>query len=233
MANCRFCPNINGGLHLGHLFTLLVNEYIAHTTGGKFYIRFDDTCFVSTRTGKKMKTIFDAQMVDLEWLNIKMDGWIKQSDIIDDVHNILKAKKFEYVEEKEEDGYVVAVTLRQDNSFVTYPYCSRQTAERVVMDNMLDITHVIRGEDFMTEVSYYSYVCQRLNFPIPEFWFLPRLASGRGDISKTSGGFTIAEFRANGYTADELKDVLAKTCLANAPNGWNFYNIKHSPVFNI
>ena len=233
MANTRFCPNLNGSLHVGHLFTIMVNEYIAHTTGGKFYVRFDDTVWVATKLGIKMKSILDGQLFDLKWLDIKMDGWILQSDIIDEVHEILKAKKFDYPEEDESKGHPTAISLNHDNSFIAYPYCPRQTPERVVMDHMLDITHIIRGEDFLTEVSYYSYVCQKLDYPIPNFWFLPRLASWNGDISKTTGGNTITEFRSDGYSAEELKGMIEKACLVNPPNGWNFHNMKHNPVFNI
>ena len=42
MVNTRLNPTLNGTVHLGHLFTLLVNEYYAHSRNGKFFIRFDD-----------------------------------------------------------------------------------------------------------------------------------------------------------------------------------------------
>ena len=231
MANTRFCPNLNGGLHLGHLFTLLVNEHIAHSTGGKLSVRFDDTCYVSTRMGIKMDTILQGQLEDIDWLGIDVDKFVLQSQLIYEARDILRDSGFKYPAEDEAKGYKLATSLRQDNQFLMYPYCSRQTPERVIMDHMMDITHLIRGEDFLTEVSYYGYICEMLDYPIPEFWCLPRLASGRGDISKTNGGYTITEFRANGYEPEELKDKLASACLSNPPNGWNFYNIKHNPVW--
>ena len=39
----RFNPSTNGGLHLGHIYALLVNERFAHDRDGMFYVRFDDT----------------------------------------------------------------------------------------------------------------------------------------------------------------------------------------------
>ena len=52
--NTRFNPTVSGSLHVGHLYMALVNEVEAHRSGGKFYIRVDDTqdCWV-VRLGKK------------------------------------------------------------------------------------------------------------------------------------------------------------------------------------
>ena len=225
MIHTRFNPGLNGSLHLGHIYTLLVNECVAHSSGGRFYVRFDDTSYASIKSGRA-ETVLHYQRKTIEWLEIEVDGWFKQSEVLEYVQAELKFRGFDVSEEKEESGYVLPISVRLGNKFIYYPYAPRQTAERVVMDNMLGITHIIRGEEFSTEFSYYNYVCQMLHYLVPEFWYLPRLSSWDGDISKTNGGYTIAEFQKNGYSPQDIKEILAKSCLANPSNGWNLYNIK-------
>ena len=123
--------------------------------------------------------------------------------------------------------------IRMGTDYLIYPYVVQQTAERVVMDYMLNITHVIRGEDFVSEYSLYCYFCQRFWFPTPEFIFLPRLAGSYGDISKTKGGYKVSDFRNNGYTPEKLKAMIAKACLWYPNNGYELYNIKPNPRINL
>lgn len=228
MITTRFSPGLNGSLHLGHIFTLLVNEYVAHRAGGQFYVRFDDTSHSSTKSGRH-KEVMHYQKKTIEWLEIEVDGWYKESELLKHVKPILDRVGFVPPYENEL-SYYLPHSLRMGINFIYYPYAPRQTAERVVMDSLTGITHVIRGEDFVTEFSYYSYVCQVMGFVVPEFWFLPRLASWNGDISKTNGGYTIAEYKKNGYSPDDIKDLLARSCLVNPANSWELYNIKPNPI---
>ena len=233
MIHTRFNPSLNGNLHLGHVFTCLVNEYVAHSAGGKFIIRFDDTSYTSNRVGHRMDKIRHLQQEIIEWLEIPVDEWSFQSDMMDDVKNVLHFIHHFVPPKENQLGYILPTSIRFGTDFIFYPYAPEQTAERVVMDNLQGITHIIRGEDFITEFSYYAYCCQTLDCPLPEFWCLPRLSAGGRDISKTNGGFTVAEYRANGYTPKEIKDMLAKSCLTNPPNGWSLYNIKSNPMLSI
>ena len=78
------------------------------------------------------------------------------------------------------------------------------------MDNMLGITHVIRGDDFATEYSLYCYFCQRFNFPTPEFIFLPRLASTMETFPRPMEDFKFLILGDDGYTAEKLKECWLK-----------------------
>jgi glutamyl/glutaminyl-tRNA synthetase len=230
MVVTRWNPTANGPLHCGHLFSLLVNERFAHDVGGQFFVRFDNTGLVATHLGERMDGIIRGQLQDLEWLGMQIDGFVYQNEVIDYASSYLKNRDFKVLDEPSDGLYVVPHYVRLGSSYIAFPYAPKQTAERVVMDHMIGVTHVIRGEDFLTEYSHYCYVCQYLGFETPEFVFLPRLASVRGDISKTNGGFTIAEYRQNGYSAQDLKDLIARSCLINPATGWKLYNIKSCPV---
>ncbi len=227
----RFSPTVSGALHIGHLYSMLVNERFAHEQGGEFCIRFDDTSPTALVTLDRMPRILEKQYRDIRWLEIDVDEWQKQSELLSEARRRLEELSFKpFVESV---PYTHSLFIGMGLDFLSYPYTPQQTAERVVMDNMLGITHVIRGEEFSTECSLYCHYCEMFGFSTPEFAFLPRLTGSRGDISKTNGGYTIAEFRNNGYSAQDLKDAIVEACLFRPGNKWSFYNLKPNPQFNI
>ena len=234
MANTRFNPTANGNLHLGHLFVLLVNEYIAHNTGGKFYVRFDDENELITNfSSYKLNCIIQSQIDDIKWLGVEVDGWSWQSQIRSWVKEKIKKSGYKMFSEPLPGCHDLPLIVRLGADFISYPYVNQQTAERVIMDSILNITHVIRGDDFLTEYSLYHYFCQLFELPIPKFIFLPRLSSIKGDVSKSNGGYTVASFRQEGYTSEEIKRLVKDACVHNTNLTWDLYNIKRNPRLNI
>lgn len=229
IVTTRFCPSTNGPLHLGHVTTLFANEYFAHSVGGKFFVRFDDISYSSRKSGR-YKEVMEWQKIDIEWLGIQVDEWQKDSDYEMKALEALSYEKFPLLDEDETAGYDLCQSVRLGTSFIMYPFAPRQTAVRAVIDYSLDVTHLIRGDDFLTEFSYYHFVCNWMKYPMPKYICLPRLESSRGDISKTNGGFTLAEFRNNGYSPQDIRSMLEKACLVNPPNGWDIFNWKRNPV---
>ena len=54
-----------------------------------------------------------------------------------------------------------------------------------------------------------------------------------GDISKTSGGYTVAELKANGWTPEDIFDLLEKACLNWYESGWGLHNLKPDPKVDL
>ena len=226
----RFSPSSNGSLHLGHLFTLLANEHYAHYHDGKFIVRFDDaTPLIYAMPKGKPQRIMEHQREDIEWMGFEVDEWIYESDIHEEVTERLHKLGCDGIPEASLGTEIVPMVMKEEKGWVSIPYVPQQTVERVVMDNMIHATHLIRGDDFMTEFALYCYFCYLFEFPTPEFVFLPRLTGIRGDISKTAGGFKIADLRSNGYTPQEIRTMMAKACLISPGNGFQLHNIKSFP----
>jgi glutamyl/glutaminyl-tRNA synthetase len=212
---------------------MLVNEYIAHSTGGKFFVRFEDVDYlVRLQSKEETNAIHHSQMQDIEWLDLNVDDFVYQSSILEETRNFIKDYDC-VVYEKDELYFKVPLVIRMGTDWMAIPYVPQQTAERVYMDAVLGITHVIRGDDFVTEYSLYAYFCDKFGFPIPQHIFLPRLIGLKGEISKTNGGYKIEDFRNEGYTAKELKQMIAKACLIYPLNGFELYNIKSNPRINL
>jgi glutamyl/glutaminyl-tRNA synthetase len=228
---CRFNPTSNGPLHLGHVYTLLVNEHYAHDNGGKFIIRFDNTSAAVQALPENRRTkILEGQREIIEWLDVKVDEWQIQSEIVPDIHTKMLMKWQPIYDDPEPE---LPFYVRMGTGWLPYPYQAWQTAERVLMDSMIGATHIIRGEEFATEYSLYRYMCEIFEVPAPHFIFLPRLCGKFGDISKTNGGYTIAEIRGKGYSAQDVKDLIADAVLNWPTYGWNLYNMKSNPRIDI
>lgn len=234
MVVTRFNPGSNGSLHLGHLYSLLVNERFAHGRRGKFCVRFDDTSQairIEMEHPERIDQIIQNQIDEIAWLGIQVDAWQRQSDVLDEVHTELKKHKLYGLGDIH--PHYLPVSIRFGSSWIPYPYTANQTAERVIMDKMLGITHVIRGDEFLTEYSLYYFFAEQMNVKMPEFIFLPRLVSSSGDISKTNGGYKISEFRANGYTPEELIHMMEWACLYWWKRGWSLENLKPNPKIEL
>lgn len=231
----RFNPSVTGNIHLGHAYCLLVNEKFAHHANGKFYIRFDDTSqaiYIEMEHRERLGQILENQQKDMEWLGLKVDGWQKQSDMQDDIRDELLYHY--HFEMSDPYPHTMPVSIRMGADWIPYPYTPYQTAERVLMDHHLGVSHLIRGDDFFIEYALYHYFCDVFHIKMPEYILLPKLENIEGkNISKTAGGYTLTELRGKGYTPEDVIGLLEEACLSWRWNGWSLYNLKQSPRLGI
>ena len=88
------------------------------------------------------------------------------------------------------------VLIRDDGSYL-YTFTS------VVDDIDLGITHIIRGDDHVTNTGAQAQIFEALGAKPPRFGHLPLLANISGEgLSKRTGSLSIAELRADGIEAD-------------------------------
>jgi glutamyl-tRNA synthetase len=80
----------------------------------------------------------------------------------------------------------------------------------VVDDELMHISHVVRGEDHISNTPKQILVARALGFKEPVFAHLPLILSpDRSKMSKRYGDTTLAEYRAKGYLPDALVNFLA------------------------
>ena len=228
-SNCvtRFNPTCTGALHLGHAYTLLVNQWYAKERGGRMLVRFDDAHANKVDGAANVPAVRDEMRRDIEWLGLDVAEWYSEAELEPQVREQMRARGYagpEYI-----DPCVTAAFISRPRGWMAYPYQPLLSAERALLDAMMGVTHVIRGEELATDLSLHCWFCDLFGLPIPTFIYLPRLEGARGDISKTAGGYTLAELRANGYTPGDVRALLARGCLVNPPNGWGLENLKAQP----
>jgi glutamyl-tRNA synthetase/nondiscriminating glutamyl-tRNA synthetase len=88
----------------------------------------------------------------------------------------------------------------------------------VVDDALMDITHVIRGDDHLSNTPKQVALYEALGWPVPEFAHLSTILGGdRERLSKRHGATSIANFREMGVLPEALVNYLA--LLGWAPTG--------------
>jgi glutamyl/glutaminyl-tRNA synthetase len=79
-----------------------------------------------------------------------------------------------------------------------------------VDDAKMRISHVIRGDDHISNTPKQVLICKALDYLFPRFAHLPMiLGSDRTRLSKRHGAASVQEFRRLGYLSDSLVNYLA------------------------
>jgi glutamyl-tRNA synthetase len=80
----------------------------------------------------------------------------------------------------------------------------------VIDDALMAITHVVRGEDHISNTPRQILLYEALGFGLPEFAHLAMvLGPDHAKLSKRHGATSVAEFRAKGYLPEALVNYLA------------------------
>jgi nondiscriminating glutamyl-tRNA synthetase len=80
----------------------------------------------------------------------------------------------------------------------------------VVDDALMEITHVIRGEDHISNTPRQILLYEAIGFPAPVFAHLALvMGPDHSPLSKRHGATSVAEFRAKGYLPEALVNYLA------------------------
>jgi len=240
VVRTRIAPSPTGGLHVGTARAALFSELFARHNGGRFIVRIEDTDRERSRAEYE-KDILDG----LRWLGLEWDegpdvggefGPYRQSERID--------KYREALEQLVESGHVypesnealkfkvkrgeVSFTdqIRGEVSIKTDSWGGDFIIARsmddplyhlavVVDDEAMQVSHVIRGEDHLTNTARHILLQRALGYDQPEYAHLPLLLSqDRKKLSKREGDLSLMSYRDKGYLPEAMLNYLALL-------GWN------------
>lgn len=101
------------------------------------------------------------------------------------------------------------IVLRS-NGYPTYNFSV------VVDDALMNITHVVRGDDHLTNTPRQVPIFQALGFPVPRFGHLPMiLGSDKARLSKRHGATSIMAYKDMGYLPEAMVNYLVRL-------GWSY-----------
>jgi glutamyl-tRNA synthetase len=81
----------------------------------------------------------------------------------------------------------------------------------VVDDHDMGVTHVIRGDDHLSNAARQTLIYQALEFPVPAFGHIPLIHGPDGaKLSKRHGAQAVAEFEGMGYLPEAMRNYLAR-----------------------
>ena len=103
-----------------------------------------------------------------------------------------------------ENGLVDDFVLLKSDGFPTYHLAS------VVDDRLMGISHVFRGEEWLSSVPRHLQLYEALGWEPPLFVHLPQiLAPDRSKLSKRHGAVSVREYREMGYLPEAMVNFLA------------------------
>lgn len=95
--------------------------------------------------------------------------------------------------------------ILRSNGYPTYNFSV------VVDDALMRISHVVRGDDHLTNTPRQVPIFQALGFPVPRFGHLPMiLGSDKARLSKRHGATSVMAYKDMGYLPDAMVNYLVR-----------------------
>ncbi|HZI91917.1 MAG TPA: glutamate--tRNA ligase [Thermoleophilaceae bacterium] len=221
----RFAPSPTGQLHIGGARTALYNRLLARKHGGTMVLRIEDTDRERS-TDENVEQILDA----LRWLELDWDeGPYSQAERAprhrEQIDRLL-ADGHAYEDEGAvrlrvpEGETVVTDVIRGDvrfpNESIKDFVIARSDGSAlynlaVAVDDLdMGITHVIRGEDHLSNTPRQAMVLEALAAAPPVYAHLPLLHGPDGKkLSKRHGAASVQELRDAGYLPEAVRNYIA------------------------
>lgn len=80
----------------------------------------------------------------------------------------------------------------------------------VVDDHLMKITHIVRGEEWLSSTPKHVYLYEAFGWDVPEFVHLPTvLNKNKKKLSKRQGDVSVEDFRNRGYLPEGIVNYLA------------------------
>ncbi len=236
----RIAPSPTGRFHIGTARTALFNYLFARNAGGKFLIRIEDTDKERSNVEYE-KEILEG----IKWLGLEADEIVRQSERVLRHTELLAecikngsayisteesrnepGKKVEVVRLKNQ-GKVITFRdeIRGDISFDTTELkdfvIARSISDPlyhfavVADDRDMGVTHVIRGEDHISNTPRQILIQEALGASRPIYAHLPLILDDkRAKLSKRAGATSVMDYRDEGILPEALVNYLALL-------GWN------------
>ena len=219
-------PSPTGFLHIGNVRTALFNWLFARHHGGEFRLRIENT-----DTSREVAEATEQIQESLRWLGLDWDGGVtfqldRMGDCIEVARRLVDEGRayedegairfrmpdegmtawedgvrgrIEFPNEKLED----LVLVRSDGR-PTYNFASP-------LEDVWDaITHVIRGEDHISNTPKQINIIRALGADLPTYAHVSHVLGADGkSLSKRHGSVTVDDFRHDGYYAPALVNFLA------------------------
>ncbi len=236
----RIAPSPTGLMHIGTVRTALFNYLYAKKHGGTYLVRVEDT-----DKERYQSDWVDAIWSDFAWLGLTPDKKYIQSEHVarhkELLHKLVEEGKAYVSQEPAKDGSgrtVEVVRLKNAGTTLTFHDVVRgditfDTTELgdfviarsiddplyhfavVVDDADAGVTHVIRGDDHISNTPRQILIQEALGFPRPVYAHLPLiLAPDRTKLSKRKHGASVENYKQQGILPEALLNYLALL-------GWN------------
>lgn len=224
-------PSPTGLFHIGSARTALFNYLFTRKHGGKFILRIDDT------DKERSKKEYEENILEaMSWLKLDYDEIFRQSERTEIYKKYLEKLLAEdkiYISQESEGERSEVIRFRNPNKIITFHdavrgdisfdttelgdfVVAKDTTEplyhftSVVDDFEMEITHIIRGEDHISNTPRQILIAEALGADLPIYAHIPLiLAPDRSKLSKRHGALPTTDYRDQGYLAEAVTNFLA------------------------
>ena len=238
----RFAPSPTGLLHSGNYRTAFFSYLYARQNRGKFVLRIEDTDRERFKQEYADNIFESLEWLGLEYDN---QGDVPLQSERGEVYKKYLQKLLDenkaYIskeEIKKEGDKSEVIRFRNPNKVVTFRDIIRGDISMdttdlkdfiiaksisepvfhvavVVDDYEMGVTHIVRGEDHISNTPRQILIMEAIGAPIPYYAHLPLvLAMDRTKLSKRKGALALTEYRDRGYLAEAILNYMALL-------GWN------------
>ncbi len=237
MVRVRFAPSPTGSFHIGSARTALFNWLYARHTKGEFILRIEDTD-KERNTPEALQDLLNG----MRWLGLNWDEGPEAGGESGPYFQSERTHIYrEYLERLRESGRAYdrdgavyfkvsnepqtindavrgEVTRKEEKDFVIFRSDGTPVFHfAVVVDDItMKVTHVIRGEDHLSNTSKHTELFSALDATIPAFAHIPLIlkAHGKGKMSSRNEGFLLEDYENRNFLAESVRNYL---CLL----GWS------------
>ncbi len=235
----RFAPSPTGLFHIGSVRTALYNYLYARQNDGKFILRIEDT------DKERSKKEYEDNIIEsFKWFNMPYDEFYRQSERTEIYKKYLKIlinKGLIYVskeEPKEEGERSEVIRFKNPNKKIKFNDLVLGEIEvdttdlkdfviakdldsplyhfAVVVDDIeMGVTHIIRGQDHISNTARQILILEALSETRPEYAHIPLILSpDKSKLSKRHGALSALEYKEMGYLPEAILNFIALI-------GWN------------
>jgi glutamyl-tRNA synthetase len=226
----RFAPSPTGLLHLGTFRTAIFSYLYAKRNNGKFILRIEDT-----DRERSKKEYEENILESLKWLGMEYDEMYRQSENVSRHRFYLEkmiAEGNAYISKEEaKDGSGVIkeiVRFKNPNEVVSFQdeikglvtVDTTDLGDFVIAKNMNEplfhlavvvddfeegVTHIIRGEDHVSNTPRQILIQRAIGAPTPIYAHLPLvLGEDKLKLSKRRGALDIGSYRNKGFIPEAI-----------------------------
>ena len=241
MVRVRYAPSPTGLLHIGNARTAIFNYLFARHHGGKFIVRIEDTDIERNVEGGEKSQLENLSWLGIDWDESpdkggpygpyrqleRLDLYKKYADLLlekglaykeyrDDSDNygirfkVPKGKTYTFNDmvrgelsfdsEEVEDWIIV-----KDNGIPTYNFAV------VIDDHYMHITHVLRGEEHITNTPKQIMVYEAFGWDVPLFGHMTLIVNEeKKKLSKRDHNIVqfISQYKDLGYLPEALLNFI-------------------------
>lgn len=232
----RFAPSPTGYLHVGGARTALFNWLYARHHGGKFVLRIEDTD-KARNTQEAVQVILDGlRWLGLDWdegpqaggaygpyfQSEREDIYLKHFNQLKDAGHLYEDQgAWRFRSQREvvtvDDAVCGAINFDLSNP-ETHPDMTIRRPDgswifhfvNVVDDIEMRITHVIRGEDHLSNTPKHLELFKALGHTPPRYAHIPLILNKDGSkMSKRDAGASITSYIEGGYAPEAVRNYLS------------------------